>query len=328
VLLLATGHDPVRVYRDVLTSNFGSWLAFSQTLIATTPLLLTALAAVVAHRMRIWTIGADGQLIVGAIFASGFALVLGQGAPAPVLVLGTMAAGVVGGALWAGIAGAVRAYLRTDEVIATLMLNFVAIKLMNYLVFGTGTIWGTTSGPVPSGAPLPQGSRLPHLFDQADVGILVAVAVAVLVWLALRFTVWGFEVDLIGDSPRAARYAGVDVRAMILVVLVISGALAGLAGAIQVANVTQALEPKGIDPGLGLGYSGIVVAALARLNPLAVVPVALLMATLLNAGPSVELSGVPAEIVIVLQGLVLLLVAAGQFLLSYRIRRPSPRGAS
>jgi simple sugar transport system permease protein len=320
LLLAATGSDPLSVYQEIVTASVGTPLAFSQTLVQTTPLLLTGLATVVVFRMRIFSIGADGQLLVGAVLASGIALKL-DGLPGPLLIVLALLGGVLGGALWAGIAGVGRAYLRVDEVISTLMLNFLALYLINYLIIDTHSIWRDPTTGQAQGALLPEKVVLPRLFEQADVGILIAVVVALGLWAIVRWTRWGYELRVIGDSPRAGRYAGMRIGRKVLAVFLISGALAGLAGAIQVTTVTQALDVTGLSPGLGYGYTGIVVAAIARLSFVAVLPAGLLMAALLSAGPALELVQVPQSVVLVLQGLVLLLVAAGQFLLSYRVRR-------
>jgi general nucleoside transport system permease protein len=320
LLLAITGYDAVAVYQEIYDASFGTPLSFSQTLVQTTPIVLTACAAAIAYRVKLYTIGADGQLLVGAVVASGIALQF-DGLPGPLLIVLAMLGGVVGGALWAGIAGVGRAYLRVDEVISTLMLNFLALYLINYLIIDTQSIWRDPTTSQAQGALLPEHVVLPPLFEQADAGILIAVAVALALWAIVRWTRWGYELRVIGDSPRAGRYAGMRIGRKILTVFLISGALAGLAGAIQVTTVTQALDVSGLSPGLGYGYTGIVVAAIARLSFVAILPAGLLMAALLSAGPALELVQVPQSVVLVLQGLVLLLVAAGQFLLSYRVRR-------
>jgi simple sugar transport system permease protein len=328
LLLAATGSNPLSVYQEIVTASVGTPLAFSQTLVQTTPLLLTGLATVVVFRMRIFSIGADGQLLVGAVLASGAALTLGKHLPQAELIALTFVAGMLGGALWAGIAGVARAYWHTDEVISTLMLNYIALHLVSYLIIGSHSVWRDPANAQPTAHVLPDAAHLPLLFDQADWGVIVALVVAALVWVLLRFTRWGLETDVIGTAPGAARYAGMNVRRTIVSGMCLAGAIAGLAGAIQVVSVTNGLDPAGIDPGIGLGYAGIVVAALARLSPLACVPVAFLLAGLLAAGPPLELIGVPGSIATVLQGFVLLFVAGGQFLLAYRIRVASRAAAA
>ena len=271
LLLLVTGSDPWTAYGTILDSSFGSPAAFSQTLVQTTPLILTALATIVVYRLRLWSIGMDGQLIIGAVCASGVALQFGANAPSSVAIVASFTAGVLGGMAWSLIAGVLRAYQRTNEVISTLMLNFIALNLIDYLVVDTASLWrDPLSAGHPQGAPLPDAVLLPLLFDQADLGIVIAVVAAILVWLMLRYSVWGYKASVLGDSEGAAAYAGIDARRVTVAAFALSGALCGLAGAIQVTNVTLSLDKAGLTPGLGLGYTGIVVAMLVRLQPLVV----------------------------------------------------------
>jgi simple sugar transport system permease protein len=326
VLLAVTGYSPSSVYRTIFDASFGSADAFSQTLVQTTPLILTALAAAVAYRAQLYTIGADGQLYIGAIVASGLVLKLAPSLPPAPLITLSMIGGAIGGMLWAGIAAVGRAYLRVNEVISTLMLNFIALDLISYLVIDTHSLWRDASTPGQAqAAPLPSGAALPHLFDQADLGIVIAIGAALALAVTLRRTRWGYELRVVGDSPRTGRYAGISLRRKIIQVLLVSGALAGLAGAILVTSVTQGLDASGLSPGLGYGYTGIVVAAVARLSFIGIIPAAVLMAALLNAGPALAIVQGPQDVVVVLQGAVLLLVAAGQFFLSYRVRRVGQR---
>jgi ABC-type uncharacterized transport system permease subunit len=324
ILIEATGGDAWNAYKEIVSSSFGSHLALSQTLELTTPLVLTALATVVCYRFGLWSIGMDGQLILGAIFASGVALKLQDSTPTFLAIMLSFAAGIVGGMLWALIPAVLRVRLRTNEVISTLMLNFVAFSLIDYLIVDVASLWrDPASVGHPQGAALPTSVLLPKLFQQLDIGILIAIACAVGVWLLLRFSVWGFQVSVLGDSPKAAPYAGINVRRVVVVAFLLSGGLCGLAGAFQVTNVTLALDKAGLTPGLGLGYTGIVVAMLARLQPLYCVPVAVLMAALLNAGPSLEFIGIAPDVVLVLQGTLLLFVVGGQFFVQYRVSRPA-----
>ncbi|HEX5147327.1 MAG TPA: ABC transporter permease [Conexibacter sp.] len=321
VLIGASGHDPLQVYRSILDSGFGSSLAFSQTLVSTAPLVLTAAATVAVFRSRIYSIGMDGQLIAGAIAASGVALKLGDGAPAGVAVPLVLLAGVAGGMAWVLVPALARAYLGTNEVLSTLMMNFIAFQLMAYLVVGVASIWRDKTQPgLAQAATIPANAFMPHFFAQADVGILIAVGAALLTAAYLAYSRRGFELRVIGDSVQSARYAGMNIARNVVFAFLLSGALCGLAGAIQVTSVTQSLDPGGVNPGLGLGFTGIVIAALARWSIVASIPVALLMAALLNAGFTLQSIGIPSALVVVLQGTVLLLVVGGQFLLNYRIR--------
>ena len=318
VLLVAAGHDPIEAYRRVVQSSFGSDLGWVRTLISSIPLIFTATAAAVAFRIKVWNIGGEGQFLLGAIGASGVALALGDAAPRPFALLLPLLAGLLAGALWSALAAIPRAYLRTDEVISTLMLNFVALHLVNYLIFGTVSFWRDPEYlAFPSGRDIPAVAELPRIWLRLHWGFPIAVATAVLLWWVLRSSRWGFDVRVIGDSPRAARYAGMPVARRIVSVLMVSGAIAGLGGAVHVMGTTMALQPGSLA--VGFGYTGIVVAAVARLDALAIVPVSILIAGLTNAGSSLQVIGIPSEIVVLLQGLALLLVAAAEFLLHNRV---------
>jgi general nucleoside transport system permease protein len=319
LLLLATGHSPTEAYARIARASFGNRFGWVSTLISATPLILTSVAASVAFRMKVWNIGAEGQLILGAVAASGLALALGEAAP-PILALTVvLLVGVVAGALWAALAAVPRAYLHTDEVITTLMLTFIAQHLIDYFIFGSVSFWRDTGSiTFPKGRLIPEAAQLPTIWLRLHAGLLIAIGVAAFFWWLMRWSRWGFDVRVIGASPRTALYAGMSVARRTLSVLMISGAVAGLAGAIQVTGVTQALEPKSIA--VGVGFTGILVAAVARFDFLAIVPVSILIAGLTNAGASLQILGIPADIVILLQGLALLLVAAGEFLLHNRVR--------
>jgi ABC-type uncharacterized transport system permease subunit len=269
--------------------------------------------------MNVWNIGAEGQLYIGAIFGAGIALVLGDGVPAPIILPVMMASGAIGGGLWAALAAFPKAYLNTDEVITTLMLNFVALAIMNYLIFGSISFWRDTGRVTfPSGRLIPDAAELPRIWGTLHAGILIALAAAILVWLLLRSTRWGFELQVIGDSGRAARYAGMRVDRKLVSILLISGALAGLAGAIEVSGPLGGLEPVALST--GMGFTGIVVAAVARLSAMGILPVAALIAGLSNSAPSIQALGVPIDIIVVLQGLLFLFVVGGEYFLRNRVR--------
>ena len=326
-ILAATGHSPLEAYQKVFTAGFGNSRVMARSLILATPLILTALAAAIPFRMRVWNIGAEGQLYLGAICGSGVALVLGDGLPVMVMMPAMMLAGMLGGALWAGLAALPKAYLNTDEVITTLMLNFIALHLLNYLIFGSVSFWrDTVRVTFPSGKSLPEAARLAKIWGPLHSGFLIALGAAVIVWLLLRATKWGFELRVIGDSARAARYSGMRVDRKVVTALLVSGALAGLAGAIEVSGPIGGLEPVALAT--GLGFTGIVVAAVARLSALGIIPVAILIAGLTNSAIGLQSIGIPIDIVFVLQGLVFLFVVGGEFFLENRIRfrlRPSKR---
>lgn len=320
LLIVASGASVMEVYATTVESVTGSARSFQQTLRATTPLILTGLAAAVAFRMGLYTIGAEGQLYIGAISASGAALLIGDGHSAVYVVPAVLLAGVAGGAVWAALIAVPRAYFGTDEVVGTLMLNFIALHIMNWLIFGSASFWRDRENlGLPTGKVIPESAQLHQFWGRADSGILIAVAVALILGLYLKWSSHGFEWSVIGDSVRTGIYAGMNVRRQVVAVLGLSGGLAGLAGATQIASVTYALEPRGIEAG-GLGFTGIVVAAIAGLNPRSIVPVAFVVAGITNAGPSLSRIGVSPATVVALEGILLLSVAGGQFFNHFTLR--------
>ena len=326
LFLALTGENPFEVYGQMVDSAFGSKRGISETLISATPLILTGAAAAVAFKMLVWNIGGEGQFIMGAIFASGFAIWLGDGAPAFVALPVVIVAGGLGGAVWASVAAIPRVYLGTNEIITTLMLNFIALALMNFLIFGSSSPWRDPAvSTFPQGRPIPEAARLPEFFNRLDMGIFVAIALVVVGWFLIGKTGWGFAVRIVGDSSDSARYAGIGVPQKILGIFLMSGAYAGFAGGLFVSGPVGALDPRSLD--LGLGFTGIIVAALAGLHLLVIIPVAILMGALINSGPALQSIGVPTATVSMLQGAILIFAVAGEFFITNRIRRPEPEKA-
>jgi general nucleoside transport system permease protein len=250
--------------------------------------------------------------------------------------------GCAGGALWASIPGVLRAFFRTNEIITSLMLNYVAGFLLTYLIFQSQSYWRETKGfnatVFPTGKQLPSSALWPswtiHLQGGIPVplGLGFAVLAAGLLWALYRRTRFGFEVQVLGDSERAARYSGIRVRRKILAVMAISGAIAGLGGASQDGDFRHSLDgdPNGLQK-LGYGYTGIVIAALARYNPFAVVVIAFLIGGLENAGNTLQGADFPAGLVGVIQGIILFSALGGELLVRYRVRvgrRSKPASSS
>ncbi len=327
VFLAVTGSNPYTVYSKMVDTAFGSSRGFSETLISATPLMLTGVAAAVAFKMLVWNIGGEGQLLMGAVFGAGAGIWLGSSAPAVIALPLVIIAGAAGGALWASAAAIPRVYFGTNEIITTLMLNFIALNLVNYLVLGSFSPWrDPESAQFPQGRPIPDSARLPEWFNRLDWGLFIAIAIAIFAWFLISKTRWGFEVRVVGDSADTARYAGIGVRGKTLGVFLLSGAFAGLAGSILVAGVLGKMDPRSLD--LGLGFTGIIVAALARLNPLAVIPVAILMGALNNSGPALQSIQVPSATVGMLQGAILIFAVSGEFLIHNRVKRRKREAAA
>jgi general nucleoside transport system permease protein len=329
VLLLATGHPPIETYRKLFDAAFTAPGALSSTFVSATPLAFTGLAAAAAFRMNLFNIGAEGQLYFGVVGAVGMALLL-EGAPGAVSIAGMCLGGIVLGAAWAAIPGALRAFARTNEIITTLMLNYVAALIIDYLIFDSHSYWRDTTSPsaavFPQGQPIADAAAWPFLTLESlaggvaiPLGFFIAIGVAAGLWFLYQRTRFGFELQVIADSPRAARYAGMRTRRKILVVMCLSGAIAGLGGAAQVGNFDHLLDPRSLQQQL-FGYSGIVAAALGRYNPFAVVVIAFLLGGLKNAGFALQGVDFPSGLVGVMEGILLFCVLGGEILVRYRIR--------
>jgi len=332
VILLATGHDPLGTWQRLLDRGFLSEGALSATLVQATPLLLTGLAAAAAFRMQTWNIGAEGQLYLGAVGASGAGIALGS-QPAALVIPAMVLAGLVTGAAWAAIPGVLRAVFRTNEIITSLMLNYVAGLLITYLIFDSQSYWRElstfTSRVFPQGKYLSAAAGWPSVQIAGiaiPFGFLLGMVAAASLWLLYRSTRFGFEARVIGDSRAAAHYAGIRTRRKIVAVMALSGAFAGLGGAAEIGDFRHVLDPRGLQQA-SFGYAGIVVAALARLNPFAVILVAVLLGGLSNGGFSLQGADFPAGLVGTLQGLILFCALAGELLVRYRVRVQRPRGS-
>jgi len=324
VLLVATDHDPIETYRRLFDAAYLADGALSNTLIAATPLAFTGLAAAVAFRMRLFNIGAEGQLYLGAIGAAGIAIAL-SGRPTEVQIVAMVLGGAALGAAWGAIPGLLRAFASTNEIITSLMLNYVAALVLNYLIFDSLSYWRDTSATglvFPQGKPLPEEATWPiSTLGSIDIpfGFLLAAAAALVLWVLYTRTRFGFEAQVIGDSPRAARYAGMRTRRKIVAIMCLSGGIAGIGGASQMGDFRHVLDARGLQQA-NYGYSGIVVAALARTNPFAAVLVAFLLGGLQNAGYTLQSAEFPSGLVGVMQGLILFAVLGGELLVRYRIR--------
>ena len=325
VVLVATHHAPLHTFRRLFDAAFLGNGALTETVVAATPLAFTGLAAAVAFRMKLFNIGGEGQLYAGAITGVTVGLLL-AGAPSPIVIGAMMLAGAAGGALVAAIPGLLRAFFSTNEIITSLMLNYVVALILDYLIFDSHSYLRETKGFEAS--VFPQGKTLPNEATWSSwtlhglvvpLGAVVAVALAIAVWGLYKGTRFGFEVQVIGDSARAGRYAGMRTRRKILAVMCLSGAIAGLGGASQDGDFRHQLDPRGLTQA-NYGYTGIVVAALARYNPFAVVLIAFLLGGLQNAGFALQGADFPNGLVGVLQGLILFCALGGELFVRYRLR--------
>ncbi len=325
ILLAATGHNPAQTFGKLFTEAFLSTSALSATLTTATPLAFTGLAAAAAFRMRLFNIGGEGQLYAGAIASMAAGLALG-GVSGPLAIFLMVLAGCAGGALWALIPGLLRAFLSTNEIIVSLMLNYVAGLILNFLIFDSFSYWRDTSTAdarvFPQGRMLDADAMWPalHLGSvTVPLGLLLGIGGAIGLAGLYNRTRFGFEVRVLADSERAATYSGIRVRRSILAVMAISGAIAGLGGASQSGDFRYSLDPRGLGQA-GYGYAGIVVAALGRYNPYLVVLLAFLLGGLQNAGYALQGADFPSGLVGVIQGVILFCALGGELFVRYRPR--------
>lgn len=302
------GYDALDVARAFGAAVGGSWDRFAAVLLVACPLMVIGLALTLAFRCGVWNIGAEGQYVLGAVAAAAAARVLGRG-PGLVALPAVLAAGLAGGAVWAGVAAVLKRYRGVQEVLSTILLNFVAIQVAAIVV--RGMLVDASSADRDTTPAISAAAELPMLYPAAGLhaGILIAIGLAPLLWVFLERTTWGFRTRAVGLNPVAAGLARIPVGRFGVGTFVASGALAGLAGAVELSGNTHYLTAS---YGSGYGYTAIAVALLARLEPMGVVPAAIFFAALetgvrgLQKSPDPSLAGFPTVLTLVAQGVVIL----------------------
>lgn len=315
IFLWFNDFSPLKVYSMLFKGAFTTRLGLIETVVKAIPLMLCGLGVSLAFRMQLWNIGAEGQLYMGAAGATWVALSYPD-LPGIVLLPLMFCGGFLGGAFWGLLPAMPRAFMKVNETITTLLMNYIAIFWVDYLVFGP---WKDPNGfNFPLTARFSAGAILPTLGNtRIHMGLLFGLMAAFVIWFVIKYSKWGFEVRVIGESPAAARYAGMNIVKNILLVMAISGGLAGIAGMSEVAGIGHRLQ-RGLSP--GYGYTAIIIAWLARLHPAVIVIVSFLFGGLLVGGFSIQLAGVPAATVSMLQGAILFFILGGQILTNYKIK--------
>ncbi|TFE24996.1 ABC transporter permease [Cohnella luojiensis] len=316
IFIAANGMNPFPVYKKLLSGAFGSTFGLTETLVKSIPLLLCGLGVSIAYRISVWNIGAEGQFAAGAIAATAVTIYFPD-LPIYFSIPFMIVFGIAAGAFWGLLTAIPRTYFQVNELITSLMLNYVALLALNYFVFGP---WKDPKGFNFPGTPVFNAAQsLPVLGDtRLHLGLLFAIIVVVLYAFTIRYTRWGYELRLIGANAEAAKNAGIRISRHIIIVMLISGGLAGLAGMSEVSGVTHRLM-YGISP--GYGYTAIIVAWLAKLNPVGLVVSSFLFGGLIVGGYSVQTLGLPSSISNMLQGAILFFLIAGDTIGKYRLRR-------
>lgn len=316
IFIAANGMNPMTVYAKMIKGAFGSSFGITETLVKAIPLLLCGIGVAIAYRISVWNIGAEGQFLVGAVAATAVTIwfpALPIYGTIPLMVVFAIAAG----GIWGLLTAIPRTYFQVNELVTSLMLNYVAILLLDYFVFGP---WKDPKGFNFPGTPMfNEAQTLPVLGDtRLHFGLVFALVAVVLYGLLVKYTKWGYELRLIGANPEAAKNAGIPIKRHILLVMLISGGLAGLAGMAEVSGVSHRLM-YGISP--GYGYTAIIVAWLAKLNPVGLVVSAVLFGGLIVGGYSVQTIGLPSSISNMIQGAILFFLIAGGMFGKFRLRR-------
>ncbi len=313
LLLAFTGKDWALGLTVLWEGSFGSSWALEEALLKAVPIYLCSLGVAVAFRMQIWNIGAEGQYALGAIGATWIALSFPE-LPALVLLPCMLSMALILGGIWALIPALLRLRLKVNEIISTLMLNYIAILLLGYLVL---KVWKHDSG-FPMTPDFSANALIGCFAGRLHWGLAICIGAGLLVWAFMRFTRLGFELKASGEGQRVARYAKLPYSFLVMFVMVASGALSGLAGAVEISAVVGRLQPSIM---VGYGYTAIVVAWLARLHPLSIALAAFLLACLRVGAENLQIElQIPAAFGVIMEGLILLMVLGGQFFHSYTLQ--------
>lgn len=283
LILLIFGKDPIQSYKDIFTSTLGSTYGFSEVIVAMIPMLITALAVALPWRVGLINIGGEGQLYIGAAFATWGALTF-QNSPAWILLPFMMLLGMLGGALWAFIPGYLKAIGLVNETIITLLLNSVAPLIVGFLIFG---FWHSPMDTVKTANFVP-AALLPNFFDtRIHLGLVFGLVLLALFWFVMKYTRWGLEMRAIGGNPQAARRSGIPLKGYLIIVMCIGGAIAGLAGMAQVSGFYGVLL---LNFSMGLGYMGFLISWLAGGQPLGILLMSFVVAIIITGGNLLQLT--------------------------------------
>lgn len=347
ILLVALSANPIEAYQAMLEGAFGTENATAETLVKATPILFVAIGITVAFRGGMINIGGEGQMICGALAGTTVALILGPlrvdpefanqpGVPDLIILTFSLLAGFLAGALYGGLAGFLKAYFDVNEILSTIMLNQIAVQLMNYLL--NGILLDPASAGVnniPKTARLVASAQLPRLsipigdpaiFARTRLhwGLIIAIVLAIIVYIFLWRTSLGYKIRAVGENQRASRYAGISVKRQMMFSMFLAGGFAGLAGVVQVLGLQYRLQTDGSPAGFtgSAGFNGIVAALFGGLNPIGAIPASAFFGGLLVGAQKMQREvGVPASLITAVNGLIVVFVVSSEIFIRRRARR-------
>ena len=327
LMLVILGANPLEAFSALIDGAFGSANALADTVVKATPLLLVGLGICISFRGNVINLGGEGQMIIGALAATALGLAFPDW-PGILMIPLALLAGFLGGAIWGGIPGALKAYFNASELLSTIMMNAIAVQLMNFLLSGPmiDPVQASKASKIPQTARLAKAFDLPRLVPtRLHLGAFIAVVLAFLVYILLWRTTLGYRIRAVGQNPHASRYAGIDVKKQIVLALFFSGAFAGLAGAFQVFGVNHRMITDGSATGFtgNAGFNGIVAALFGQLHPLGTIPASFLFGALLVGANKLQRAvQVPSALITALNGLVVIFVVSSDI---FRRRREQER---
>lgn len=345
LLLVALNANPLEAYSSMLQGAFGTENSTAETLVKAIPVLFVAIGICIAFRGGVVNIGGEGQMIAGAVGGVAVALMLSD-MPGIVIIVASLAGGFLAGALYGGLAGFLKAYFNVNEILSTIMLNQIAVQLMNYLLNGVLLDPSEAgSNHIPKTARIVEWAHLPRLtftipesisnfFNMGDaeifartrlhVGLIIAIVLAILIYVLLWRTTIGYRIRAVGENERASRYAGINVHRQMIFAMFLAGGFAGLAGVVQVLGLQYLLQTDGSPAGFtaNAGFNGIVAALFGGLNPLGAIPASVFFGGLLVGAQKMQRDlGVPAALITAINGIIVIFTVSSQIFVLYRARR-------
>lgn len=316
LFILLLGHNPFDVYFSMLNGAFGTVSRVRDTLTIAIPLIVTSIGIMIAFKMKFWNIGAEGQILMGAFAATFFALNLSY-LPKPLLLIIMFIAGIIGGGLWALVPAFLKVRFDTNETIITLMMNYIAIKWITFLQYGP---WrDPKSMGFPKISNFADSAVLPKLFG-VHIGWIIAIIIVIIISLFMNYTKRGYEIAVVGESMDTAKYAGMDVKKIILSSIFISGGICGIVGMMEASAVNQTLTSQ---LSAGYGYTAIITTWLSGLKSFIIVPVSILFAGMTKGGSFIQTAHqIPKSAAELLQSMILFFVIGSEFFIQYKIIFP------